>query len=1425
MDIVRDSFAAGLLGREYQFQPEFEAYAHSLVQADNVLIDPYGQVTRRPPLVARGTLSTITVDSVTYSPIDCRIKDFVFSSAQRYLALFTTYRQLEPEIVNFGHIDGALTGIEFTGSDAIDFAAADFDIEFDIKADVWPGTGYQTIMYQWDSSSNRLWVLAVFNSNLLLQTFDSGGLESQSFIGLPSSGEWHSVKIEKAGTAVAWTVDLALVSSSGGAKATLRSGSGATIKIEPATSVLNFDMKNLKLTSAAGVDNLDIPFDDGSGTALGDDSGNSYDGVVTTTDPDFWGSFESPTNPDIGRIVIQNTDGVEKASLNVTYSQLEVLELNTHHSNDTMWITHQNHLPSTLIRKSDTDWSFDSAELNGGPFLDLNENEDAKMNIGLSIWNSNRTYKTDDVVLPGSENTGVCHWIGTDYSFASDSTRLVDAPQVNTSLFTDDGVPIFDSTEHVYRQPGYSGSYFRVGSKAIEIHNWYPYTLLQVTKAFSALVIVGDVISVNLDFIEEGADDGYLQSGTIKKIYTGSVFDYIQVDFGWIGSYLKGTGQPILVTNPAAYQNDFNYPIPDVPEAEKSAWQAMADQWYGGDLNKTRGEEFIRGSSDTGGAAVTLTSGNIAKGVDAAASYKAELGSTNKNPSAAITAFSDAGGGQVTVTSVGHTISTGDSVIISGTTNYNGTFTVANATTDTFEITDTWVADDATGIWINDTYWGIETTPTASNLVIIEATGHAPFLSTDLTRVLYCDKAEAFGQSGRFIALGTSDEFYAIGRIRLITTNTWSGEIAIETSKNKGVDWTKRDNLYSTDEAHNGVIEIEIDERDVLVRIRMVTYTSGNCDWRVEFPDGYASIYTVEEYISATSILARVVTGTETFFQSNKWALGAFGGENGFPATVTIFENRLWYSGSIGEPFKHWGSVVNKYWNFAIGTFALSAIIFEARADSSTQISWTEVNRDALFFGTDFGEYSAANLNAQQVLSAANPPKTDRHTAFGSARIPAVLVGSDLAYISADKKKSRFLTFDGLEQDGYRSIDMTHRAPQVSGSGFLGHVLQRTPYPVLWFWTADGNAVSFTVDREHNRLAWAQHSTANGLIKSLAVVPDANGIDEIYAIVERTDTVLNATGTNSPDVTGAYSSDLTGDFTSVSVSNHPVLPDGSVLPQSIVRDGKPSVERFDSPTFYRVRWEASNSRWELITETSGLPSVISYNPDSGYYPPETGWIDVSTGEASAFTLQQEAFEHSSGDYLVALGSDTDDWFILDLTYKVDGADYDVLFDGDDAGVEGDYSPSIFTEQSPTGSVNIASLNFHIEKFDYSETTHTDNLNGPSEEIITSQWEPTPFSRGPKFLDGNQKFRSARVILYVTESNGGEVSIDGGNTYELLDYSKLTADANGLFTGFVEVRKQSSWADFISPKIRTTGTAPLNVSAIKMPIDLGKREGA
>jgi len=63
-----------------------------------------------------------------------------------------------------------------------------------------------------------------------------------------------------------------------------------------------------------------------------------------------------------------------------------------------------------------------------------------------------------------------------------------------------------------------------------------------------------------------------------------------------------------------------------------------------------------------------------------------------------ISAFADAGGGTLTVTTP-NALSAGAIVLISGTTNYNGTYTVVSATPTSFVVTAAFVANETTGSW------------------------------------------------------------------------------------------------------------------------------------------------------------------------------------------------------------------------------------------------------------------------------------------------------------------------------------------------------------------------------------------------------------------------------------------------------------------------------------------------------------------------------------------------------------------------------------------------------------------------------------------------------------------------------------------------------------------------------------------------------
>ena len=110
-----------------------------------------------------------------------------------------------------------------------------------------------------------------------------------------------------------------------------------------------------------------------------------------------------------------------------------------------------------------------------------------------------------------------------------------------------------------------------------------------------------------------------------------------------------------------------------------------------------------------------------------------------------ITAFADASNEQTTVSSAAHGMSNGDKIIISGTTSYNGGFTISSVAAGTFVINATWVADDGTGTWTRtssrdrrirfapppDTAEMIRYAYVTSNLAVTSAGVEMPNMSAD----------------------------------------------------------------------------------------------------------------------------------------------------------------------------------------------------------------------------------------------------------------------------------------------------------------------------------------------------------------------------------------------------------------------------------------------------------------------------------------------------------------------------------------------------------------------------------------------------------------------------------------------------------------------------------------------------------------------
>ncbi|OQA82239.1 MAG: hypothetical protein BWY29_00945 [Microgenomates group bacterium ADurb.Bin238] len=245
---------------------------------------------------------------------------------------------------------------------------------------------------------------------------------------------------------------------------------------------------------------------------------------------------------------------------------------------------------------------------------------------------------------------------------------------------------------------------------------------------------------------------------------------------------------------------------------------------------------------------------NIANGVNALYNVKP----TSK----AITAFADYGTtapGTVKATSAGHGLSgTVANIRISGTTNYNGLYTITVIDVDNFYFTDTWVANDATGWWGKDTegrnnigigYGAGDNITTGSNNLIIGYNVDAPLATGD--NQLNIGNAIYGNLSSGNVGIGTTSPGYKLD----VTHNGSLQGIVTQTDNNNwneiGVWSGTSDDVKVQIHAQNGVATpIKIGSRTntqvaftVFDSPKMVINTSGNVGIGVTDPDTMLEVF------------------------------------------------------------------------------------------------------------------------------------------------------------------------------------------------------------------------------------------------------------------------------------------------------------------------------------------------------------------------------------------------------------------------------------------------------------------------------------------------------------------------------------------------------------------------------------------------------
>ncbi len=272
---------------------------------------------------------------------------------------------------------------------------------------------------------------------------------------------------------------------------------------------------------------------------------------------------------------------------------------------------------------------------------------------------------------------------------------------------------------------------------------------------------------------------------------------------------------------------------------------------------------------------------------------------------------------------------------------------------------------------------------------------------------------------------------------------------------------------------------------------------------------GYAKI---TAYTSATQVTADVKKDFGGTTASSDWRLGAWSATTGYPATVTFFQERLWWGGNTDQPQTLWGSVSGDFENYqpsqTDGTVQDDdAVTFTIADDRVNAIRAMSAGKRLAVFTTG-GEFTMAGGPGSETVTPTAVQVT-RETTHGAARLPVERIGPVVLFLQRQRRKLREFVFN-LDVDSFKAPDLTLLAEHVTGTGVVDLDYQREPDSVLWAVRDDGTLLGMTYERDQDVVGWHRHvlggrsdaAGAQAKVESVAVIP-GSGEDEVWVTVQR----------------------------------------------------------------------------------------------------------------------------------------------------------------------------------------------------------------------------------------------------------------------------------------------------------------------------------
>ena len=519
---------------------------------------------------------------------------------------------------------------------------------------------------------------------------------------------------------------------------------------------------------------------------------------------------------------------------------------------------------------------------------------------------------------------------------------------------------------------------------------------------------------------------------------------------------------------------------------------------------------------------------------------------------------------------------------------------------------------------------------------------------------------------------------------------------------------------------------------------------------------------------------------------SYKWARFAWNSVNGYPSTVTYYQQRLFFAASAAQPQTIWASRTGDYGDFGknLPIQDDDRIVYTYAGRQVNQIRHL-IDVGSLIVLTSGGEFVAKG-DQNNTLTPSSFSLSSQGS-NGSSIVPPIAVANIALFVQEKGSVIRDLAYS-FDVDGYQGNDLTILANHLfQKHSIVDWSFAIVPYSSAFCVRDDGKLLVMTYLREQQVFAWAPQSS-DGLYESTCSISEGSE-DAVYFSVQR---VINGQ-------TVRYIERL---------SSRMFLDDQDAF----FVDCGLSYDGRNTGNARAVTLTGGSGSWpyeqQYTLTITGGSYFSSGDVGAKIQLPYTGQ-DPESSDDVAMELRCDIVSVSSGTAVVVqVNRDvpavlqnvaTTNWQLARQTFSglshLEGQTVNILSDGN---VEPQkvVTGGAVTLESPGAVVHIGlPINAQFETLD---------VNVNNQETL---------------LDKKQLINT--VTLVVNASRGIWASTPGGQWYEYPQrefefYDDSVTDA----TGKVEIKLDSQWDKNGRVKIRQTDPLPLSVLAVIPRVTVG-----